>query len=60
MFPLKATARNQDIVDDSTVSSLIDSKIGDWNRQLIDNLISPFVAQRIKAIPLCRTMQKTA
>ena len=57
-FPLKAAAQNQEFVDDTTVSSLIDVETGEWNGQLIDQLISPWLAQRIKAIPLCQTLQE--
>ncbi|KAL0015374.1 hypothetical protein SO802_002443 [Lithocarpus litseifolius] len=58
VFPLKETAQNQEFVDDSKVSSLIDMETREWNRQLIDQLISPWLAQRIKAIPLCQTLQE--
>jgi len=52
--PLKAAARSQEFLDDSMVSSLIDAETGEWNGQLIDQLISPLLVQRIKAIPLCK------
>lgn len=58
VFPLKAATQNQEFVDDSTVSSLINVETGKWNRQLIDQLISLWLAQRIKAIPLCQTLQE--
>ena len=58
IFPLKATARSQEFLDDSMVSSLIDAETGEWNGQLIDQLISPFLVQRINAIPLCKTSQE--
>ena len=58
VFPLKAVARSQEFLDDNMVSSLIDAKTGEWNGQLIDQLISPFLVQRIKAIPLCKTSQE--
>lgn len=32
VFPLKAAAQNQEFVDDSTVSSLINVETGKWNR----------------------------
>ena len=58
MFPLKAAAQNQEFVDDTMVSSLIDVETGEWNGQLIDQLISPLLAQRIKVIPPCQTLQE--
>ena len=30
----------------------------EWNGQLIDQLISPWLAQRIKVIPLCQILQE--
>lgn len=58
VFPMKATARSQEVLDDSVVSSLIDAETGDWNGQMFDQLISPFMVQRIEAIPLCKTSQE--
>ncbi|KAK9996808.1 hypothetical protein SO802_021494 [Lithocarpus litseifolius] len=58
VFPLKAIARTQELIDDCVISSLIDTDTGEWNEQMIDHLISPFLAQRIKAIPLCKTRQE--
>ncbi|KAK9984665.1 hypothetical protein SO802_034190 [Lithocarpus litseifolius] len=58
VFPLKATARTQELIDNSMISSLIDTDTGEWIEQMIDHLISPFSAQRIKAIPLCKTRQE--
>ena len=55
---MKATARSQEVLDDSVVSSLIDAETGEWNGQMFDQLISPFMVQRIKAIPLCKTSQE--
>jgi len=40
VFPLKVATQNQEFVDDSTVSSLINVETGEWNGQLIDQLIS--------------------
>ena len=54
-LPTKAVPRMLEYMDDSTVSSLIDQTTMEWNGQLIDQKISPYLAQRIKAIPLCRT-----
>ena len=54
VLPLKAAARSQELLDDSMVSSFIDTESGEWNEQLIDQLVSPFLVQRIKAIPLCK------
>ena len=56
-FPTKAVPLTQECKDDSTVSSLIDQTTMEWNGQLIDQKISPYLAQRIKAIPLCKTPQ---
>lgn len=55
---MKVAARTQELIDDSMVSSLIDNDTGEWNGQMIDHLISPFLVQRIKAIPLCKTRQE--
>ena len=57
-LPTKAVPRTLECKDDSTVSSLIDQTTMEWNGQLIDQKISPYLAQRIKAIPLCRTPQE--
>nr|XP_023879969.1 uncharacterized protein LOC111992340 [Quercus suber] len=57
-FPTKAVPLMQDCVDDSTVSSFIDQTTMDWNGQMIDQKIAPYLAQRIKAIPLCRMPQE--
>ena len=56
-LPTKAVPLTQECKDDSTVSSLIDQTTMEWNGQLIDQKISPYLSQRIKAIPLCRTPQ---
>ncbi|XP_030970117.1 uncharacterized protein LOC115990422 [Quercus lobata] len=53
-FPTKAP-HTQDIEDDLNVCSLIDQTTNEWNEQMIDQKIAPFMAHRIKAIPLCRT-----
>ena len=58
VFPLKAAARSQEFLDDSMVSSLIDAETGEWNGQVIDQLISPFLVQRIKVIPLRKMSQE--
>ena len=58
VFPLKVATQNREFVDDSTVSSLINVETGEWNGQLIDQLMSPWLAQCIKAIPLCQTLQE--
>ncbi|KAK9993927.1 hypothetical protein SO802_023630 [Lithocarpus litseifolius] len=58
VFPLKAAARSQEFLDDSMVSSLIDAETGEWNEQMIEQLISPFLVQRMKAIPLCKVSQE--
>ena len=55
-FPTKAP-HTQDIEDDLNVCSLIDQTTNEWNEQMIDQKIAPFMAHRIKAIPLCRTAQ---
>ena len=58
LFPTKAVPQTLAHTDDLTVSSLIDQVTKEWSRQLIDQSIAPFIAQNIKAIPLCRTMQE--
>ena len=54
-LPTKAVPRTLECKDDSTISSLIDQTTMEWNGQLIDQKISPYLAQRIRAIPLCKT-----
>ena len=54
-FPTKAAPLTQE--GDSTVSSFIDQTTMDWNGQLIDQKIAPYLEQRIKAIPLCKMPQ---
>ena len=44
--------------DDFTVSSLINQTKMEWDGELIDFKIAPFMAQQIKAIPLCRTVMR--
>ena len=56
-LPTKAVPLTQECKDDSIVSSLIDQTTMEWNGQLIDQKISPYLAQRIKAIPLCKMPQ---
>ena len=55
-FSTSAVPRTPDLVDDSTVSSLINQSTREWDVQQIDLLIAPFMAQKIKAIPLCNLM----
>lgn len=50
----KAVPRTPALEVDSTVSSLIDQTTKEWSGHLIDHKIAPFMAQKIKAIPLCR------
>ena len=54
-FPTKAVPRNSANLDNSTVFALIDPDTWESNFQLIDCSIAPFIVQKIKAIPLCRT-----
>lgn len=54
VLPTKAVPRTPALEDDSTVSSLIDQTTKEWSGHLIDHKIAPFMAQKIKAIPLCR------
>ena len=56
-FPTKAAPLMQECEVDSRVNSLIDQETMEWNEQLIDQNIAPYLAQRIKAIPLCKTPQ---
>ena len=55
-FSTSAVPRTPDLVDDSTVSSLINQSTREWNVQQIDLLVAPFMAQKIKAIPLCNSL----
>ena len=57
-IPTKAVPRNLENLDDSTVSAIIDLNTRDWNLELLDYSIVPFVVQKIKAILLCRTPQE--
>ena len=57
-LPTKAVPCTLECKDDSMVSSLINQTTMEWNGQLIDQKISPYLAQRIKAIPLCRMPQE--
>lgn len=58
LFPTKVVPQTLAHMDDLTVSSLIDQVTKEWSGKLIDHSIAPFIAQNIKAIPLCRTMQE--
>ena len=49
-------SRTPGFEDDSTVSSFINQITREWDVQLIDLKIAPFMAQKIKAIPLCKSM----
>ena len=53
-FPTKVVSHTPRFEDDSTVSSLIDQSTKEWDGHLIDLKFAPFMAQKIKAIPLCR------
>ena len=55
-FPTKAVSRTPRGEDDSTVSSLIDQTVKEWNGHLIDLKLAPLMAQKIKAIPLSTAM----
>ena len=57
-FPTRAVSRTLGFEDDSTVSSLINQTTMEWDGQLIDLKIAPFMAQKIKAIPLCRSVMR--
>ena len=54
-FPTKSVPYTQDIEDDLNICLPIDQTINEWNEQMIDQKIAPFMAHKIKAIPLCRT-----
>ena len=56
-FPTKAAPLMQECDADSRVTSLIDKETMEWNEQLIDQNIAPYLAQRIKAIPFCKMPQ---
>ena len=56
-FPTKAAPLMQECDADSRVTSLIDQETMEWNEQLIDQNIAPYLAQRIKAIPFFKMPQ---
>ena len=55
-FLTSAVSRTPGFEDDSTISSLINQITREWDVQQIDLKIAPFMAQKIKAIPPCRSM----
>ena len=55
-FPTSVVSRTPGFEDDSTVSSFINQITKEWDVQQIDLKIAPFMAQKIKAIPLCKSM----
>ena len=57
-FPTGAISCTLGFEDGSTVSSLIKQTTMEWDGELIDLKIAPFMAQKIKAIPLCRSMMR--
>ena len=57
-FPNGAVPRTPGSEDDSAVSSLINPVIMEWNEEQIDLTVAPFLAQQIKAIPLCKSVQR--
>uniref|UniRef100_A0A7N2RCW9 Uncharacterized protein n=1 Tax=Quercus lobata TaxID=97700 RepID=A0A7N2RCW9_QUELO len=57
-FPNGAIPRIPSSEDDSTVSSLINQTTMEWNGELIDFKVAPFMAQQIKAIPLCKSVMR--
>ena len=57
-FPTSAVSRIPSLEDDSTVSSLINQSTMEWDGQLIDLKIAPFMAQKVKAILLCRSRMR--
>ena len=57
-FPTSAVSRIPSLEDDSTVSSLINQSRMEWDGQLIDLKIAPFMAQKIKSITLCRSVMR--
>ena len=48
MLALKDDSHMLALKDDSKVCSLIEQTTKDWNGQMIDQKIAPFMAQRIK------------
>ena len=57
-FPNGAVPRTPGFKDDSTVSSLINQTTMEWNEELIDFKVAPYMAQQIKAIPLCKSVMR--
>nr|POE51230.1 hypothetical protein CFP56_14668 [Quercus suber] len=59
-FPTKAIPHTQDIEDDSNACSLIDQTTRDWNGQMIDQKIAPFMAQRLRSFHYAERCKETA
>ena len=57
-FPTSAVSLIPSLEDDSTVFSLINQSTMEWDGQLIDLKIAPFMAQKVKAIMLCRSRMR--
>ena len=54
-FPSKAIPCRLDVLDESTISTMIDPDTRTWNEGLLKNYIAPLLIQKIMAIPICGT-----
>ena len=56
-FPTKAIPSNTEVLNEAKVSSTIDPESREWNVELLQNGVAPFLIQKILSILICKTTQ---